>query len=413
MLVAVRGAKPFVTELTSDIKSKLSGQSHRIFENGQFSEAYDWAYKKIMQAQQTNETNATKVLPVSVDVGTKTEQKANESNTKKTPVLPVKAFAKTEQQIIDTYNSYNKIVYESILFARDCAAKNEINCSECDISEQKHFRKYLQWAYQIDADVEFEGRIWGSNAKRFMLRNVVVSFVDGVHGTIHGVEDHIWILEPTAINRCGVIHGDMIKFHGRVYSYRREDGSIDFSATDIKNVEPIDSYSTPSRADLIKQELSRLKCRTCSSRYICDGKECLNGNMSEYLSDTMNHVQQADTTELNFVQEKQENQEVKETIQPVENQAEGIEPASAKTEDNRIVEASSISVEGSIVSEKDLSFSGSVSAGKDIKCKSISVSGDLQCRCIETSGDTIVKGSIRAGSIKVKGKLVVTGDLII
>ncbi|MCM1175475.1 MAG: hypothetical protein NC341_10545 [Blautia sp.] len=136
-------------------------------------------------------------------------------------------------------------------------------------------RKYLQWYYAEGgynaAFGEFKGRIIKINRRGILFKRLYVDFMEGDGTYVKGKEDHIWVFDKRPFFKARVKVGDCVSFTGKVYAYRRQDESIDFSLKDCEDIKKIDSYVLPSDEELDRQSLERIACETCLYSEQCCG----------------------------------------------------------------------------------------------------------------------------------------------
>ena len=136
-------------------------------------------------------------------------------------------------------------------------------------------RKYLQWYYAVGgynaAFGEFKGRIAKIDKKGILFKRLYIDFMEMDGNYVTGKEDHIWIFDKKPFFKAGIKVYDRVSFTGKVYAYKRQDKSIDFSLKDCEDIKKIDSYVLPSNDDLKRQSLERIVCETCLYNEHCYG----------------------------------------------------------------------------------------------------------------------------------------------
>lgn len=136
-------------------------------------------------------------------------------------------------------------------------------------------RKYLQWYYAVgghdSAFGDFKGRIIKIDRRGILFKRLYINFMEMDGNYVTGKEDHIWIFDKRPFFRARVKVNDCVSFTGKVYAYKRQDGSMDFSLKDCEDIKKVDSYNFPSDEELDRQSLERIVCETCLYSEQCYG----------------------------------------------------------------------------------------------------------------------------------------------
>lgn len=129
-------------------------------------------------------------------------------------------------------------------------------------------RPFLQWYYESGGNMAahglFMGHVYSISPKGVVLTRVSVMFKDKRGETVIGKEDHIWLRDNAAIIASKAKEGANISFRAKVYAYKRQDGTLDYSLSDFSEVTKISTYFVPTELSLQKLYLDREVIRTYS-----------------------------------------------------------------------------------------------------------------------------------------------------
>jgi len=103
-------------------------------------------------------------------------------------------------------------------------------------------------------------------------QNVLFEKVFFESGTYYDIvhnycEEHLWVSGDMDSIPREIGPGDTIEFFGRIYLYRRANGTLDYGITDFKFIAKIEERHIPSEAELTKEHedsfISELACEQC------------------------------------------------------------------------------------------------------------------------------------------------------
>ena len=130
--------------------------------------------------------------------------------------------------------------------------------------------------------------VWGSFTGVIMRfgknrKNVLFEKVLFTTGTYYDMlneycEEHLWVSGNTGSIPKNIHAGDTIEFSGRIYLYRRADGTLDYGITDFDFIGKTEEREVPSEAELVKEHedsfIRNLACECCLYYDKCDQMNC-------------------------------------------------------------------------------------------------------------------------------------------
>lgn len=145
------------------------------------------------------------------------------------------------------------------------------------------YRESLESVYLTlnGINIEFTGVI-KSIRKRHIIFDKITFVDDSDYANITDeyMEEHVWVRDiPSEKMPNDIKVGDTITFWGKVFLYRRKNGTLDYGIEDFDYIEKCSSRIIPSKEELDKQHqirlLRQLSCEICLYNEQCDRLNCL------------------------------------------------------------------------------------------------------------------------------------------
>ena len=130
-------------------------------------------------------------------------------------------------------------------------------------------------------NIEFTGVVRHIKGNNIIFDKITfVNDSDYANITDEYMESHVWVrdIPPDKIPN-NIMVGDTITFYGKVFLYRRKNGTLDYGIEDFDYVGKCSDRIVPAKEELAKQHqkhfLKQLKCETCLCNEQCDRLNCL------------------------------------------------------------------------------------------------------------------------------------------
>lgn len=135
------------------------------------------------------------------------------------------------------------------------------------------YRHYLQGAYGFGGGYgDFKGHVISISKQRALFDHLFVEFMQNDGSIVDGKEEHVWVYDPQPFIDAGIKAGDKVSFFGKVYAYKRKDGSRDYGIKECENIERIEDYELPKSEELDQQFAESLVCdEICMFKDHCYG----------------------------------------------------------------------------------------------------------------------------------------------
>ena len=163
------------------------------------------------------------------------------------------------------------------------STKSQPNMGCIPVKITTPYREVLEIVYLTlnGLDIEFTGVV-----KTIKRNNIVfdkITFVDDsdyANISDEYMEEHVWVRDiPTEKMPTDVKVNDTITFYGKVFLYRRKNGTLDYGIEDFEYVGKCDNRHIPTKEELEMQHrgkfLKQISCEVCAFNYQCDGINCI------------------------------------------------------------------------------------------------------------------------------------------